>query len=379
LHNTIAGACPKLRAWPSSAAVFLRDGDPLPAGATLRQPDLAATLRTVADGGAQVAYTGELARRITGFYQSHGGSLSMADLADYRPRWAAPTVGTFRGHRVVGAPAPLGDLTFVQGLHLLDRLPRARSSVDPDYVHASLETAKLMRRDRTRYLGESESPATAFDWLVEPEHIAGMLSEVGPHANTTLVDTAGPSHTITLVVVDGGGNAVHLMQTIGAPFGTGAVVADTGIVTNSSLYFAHVDPARPNSVAGGRRLEQNPCTAMLFDADGVIRVIVGSPGGKTRVEIVRQMLANVVDFGMDIQQAVDHPRFLSHPDGRTALLEPGFASLAPHLAAELSARGHAVEFCADGFGTGQGVARDPNTGLLAGGADHRMESVALAF
>jgi gamma-glutamyltranspeptidase/glutathione hydrolase len=379
LHNTMIGAVDKLRAWPSTANVYLRHEQPYEVGATLRQHDLASTLRLLAAHGPQVAYTGVLAERMTAFYRANGGTLSMDDLADYRPRWAPALVGRFRGRRVVGAPAPLGDVAFLQGLHLLDRLPVRCGPSDPDYVHGSLESAKLVRRDRNDHLGESDLPAAAYDWLLGRARIDELLAQIGPRANTGLVDTAGPPHTITLVVVDGAGNAVHLMQTVGAPFGAGAVVQGTGIVTNSSLYFAHVDPARPNAVRGGRRLEQNPCVGMVLDEGGAVQVVVGSPGGKTRVETVRQMLANVLDFGMDIQQAVDSPRFLSDPDGRTALLEPALAAAAPGLAADLESRGHRVTVSDTFFGSGQGVVRDPSTGLLTGGADHRMESVALAF
>ncbi|WP_162274746.1 gamma-glutamyltransferase family protein [Mycolicibacterium vaccae] len=378
LHNNMNEAARKMRLWPASAQTYLRDGYALPVGAILRQPDLAATLRTLATVGPDAAYTGDLARTMTSFYQEHGGTLTMADLADYRPRWAAPLIGHFRGHRVVCAPAPLGDVAFIQGLHLMDRLPPFAGPTDPDYVHFSLESAKLVRRDRARHLGESPLPPESFDWLTGSGRIGELLAQIGPQAATTLVDTAGPSHTITLVVVDGNGDAVHLMQTIGAPFGSGAVVDGTGIVTNSSLYFAHVDPTLPNSVCGGRRLEQNPCVAMVFDPDGTIRVIVGSPGGKTRVETVRQMLVNVLDFGMNIQQAVDSPRFLSDPDGRTALLEPALARRAPELAQHLAARGHHTVVSDTFFGSGQGVTRAPS-GLLHGGADHRMESAAMAF
>lgn len=376
LHHTMSGAADKLREWPSSASVYLRNGQPYPVGSVLRQPDLAATLRMLAQEGPETVYTGQLARRMTSFYQAHRGTLSMDDLADYRPRWAPALVGRFRGHRVACAPAPLGDTAFVQGLHILDRLPIHAGPTDPDYVHVSLESAKLVRRDRTAHLGEA---APSSDWMIQRPRIDELVEQIGPQANTALVDTVGPSHTITLAVVDGDGNAVHLMQTVGAPFGTGAVVPGTGIVTNSSLYFAHVDPARPNSVAGGRRLEQNPCVGMVFDDAGALRVIVGSPGGKTRVETVRQMLANVLDFGMDIQQAVDSPRFLSDPDGCTALLEPALVRQAPELVDELEARGHRVVSSDGFFGSGQGIAHDPVTGLLHGGADHRMESVALAF
>jgi gamma-glutamyltranspeptidase/glutathione hydrolase len=168
------------------------------------------------------------------------------------------------------------------------------------------------------------------------------------------------------------------MQTIGYPFGTGAMDEETGIIPNSSLYFADADPELPNGVGPGKRLEQNPAVMMAFK-EGRLAFIVGSPGGKTRVETVRQMLVNVVDFGMNIQQAVDAPRFLSAPDGMTAELEEGVARHAPNLASQLEARGHRVAIVPRRFGTGQAVMIDAATGTRMGGADWRQESIALAY
>lgn len=375
LNATMAQAEAKLAAWPSSRALFLRDGAAHPVGATLRQPDIAATLRTLAVDGAAALYEGELGRRVAQFYQHNRGTLTSDDLATYQPRWSAPLRGTFRGHTVLCAPAPLGDLAFVQGLHILDALSPFVGPTDPDYVHTSLESAKLVRRDRDRYLGESPDAATGFDWLVAPPYVGDLVARIGPGADRDAPSAPSPSHTITLVTADRDGNAVHLMQTVGAPFGTGAVVDGTGIVTNSSMYFAHVDPTLPNGVVGGRRLEQNPVVAMVLDPAGSLRLVVGSPGGKTRVETVRQMIVNVLDYGMDVQSAVDFPRFLS--EGPTALLESELVDQAPQLAAELAARGHQVSVTDDAMGTGQGV--EWVAGELVGGADRRMESVALAW
>ena len=159
----------------------------------------------------------------------------------------------------------------------------------------------------------------------------------------------------------------------------GAVADETGIIPNTSLYFADADPALPNGVAPGKRLEQNPAVMMAFDDNGRLAFITGTPGGKTRVETVRQMVVNIVDFGMDIQQAVDAPRFLSAPDGITAEIEESLALRAPYLIAELKRRGHRVDITSRRFGTGQAVMIDAATGTRMGGADWRQESIALAY
>lgn len=379
LSQTIAEAAPRLHRWDDSMALLMPGGRPLQQDARFAQPHLAATLQQIASDGIGAFYDGPIGRRLTRFYRDNGGTLSDRDLADYRPRWHAALSGRFRGYTIKAAPAPLGDLSFLQGLALLDQFPAFGGITDPDYVHVSLESAKLVRADRDRWLGDQADAHDIAERLLDPAYIRAQAATIGPMAAPSKASPPGPPHTITLTVVDVDGNAVHLMQTIGIAFGTGALVGDTGIFANGSMYFAHADPHMPNGIAPGRRLEQNPAIMMAFDADDRLALICGSPGGKTRVETVRQMLVNVVDFGMDIQQAVDAPRFLASPDGRTAELEVSFERLAPSLAASLRSRGHHVEFTTRRFGTGQAIMIDPATGTRMAGADWREESVALAY
>ena len=378
LHETIAEAAPRLAPWAASARLFLKDGRALPAGAMLRQPALAATLGRIASDGLGAFYDGPIGRGLVRFHAANGGALSARDLADYRPSWREPLTGTYRGVAVKAGPAPFGDLSFLQGLGILERFSRYGGPFDPDYVHASLESAKLVRADRRAYLGDTGAGPDAFAHLLSPAYLDAQAARIGATAHRGNPEPPGPPHTITLAVIDKAGNAVHLMQTIGYPFGTGAMDDETGIIPNSSLYFADADPKLPNGVGPGKRLEQNPAVMMAFN-EGRLAFIVGSPGGKTRVETVRQMLVNIVDFGMNIQRAVDAPRFLSAPDGITAELEEGMARFAPDLAGQLEARGHRVAIVPRRFGTGQAVMIDAATGMRMGGADWRQESIALAY
>lgn len=379
LHESIVETMPRMRRWPGSQGIFLRNGAAYRPGEVLVQADLAATLERIATSGIGVFYDGPVGRRLVRFYQENGGTLSEADLASYHPRWHAPLVGSFRGHTIKAAPAPLGDLSFLQGLALHERCPRFAGPFDADYVHASLESAKLVREDRARYLGDTGASPESFEHLLGPGYLDARASLIGPAARQPAPQSPGPPHTITLAVVDGAGNAVHLMQTVGLLFGTGAVADGTGIVTNGSLYFADADPCAPNGIVPGRRVEQNPVVMMVFDPSGRLFLVAGSPGGKTRVETVRQMLVNIVDFGMNVQQAVDAPRFLSAPDNRTAELEQELDRMAPALKHELERRGHRVVVAPRRFGTGQAIMVDPATGTRMGGADWRAESVALAY
>jgi len=133
------------------------------------------------------------------------------------------------------------------------------------------------------------------------------------------------------------------------------------------------------NAARAERFEQNPCLAMVFDGDGRLRLVAGSPGGKARVETVRQLLVNVLDFGLNVQRAVDTGRFLVSPDGASVDFEARYGDVDPGLRHALEARGHVVLVKEEAFGSGQAIAIDPATGALMAGADWRRESVALAY
>lgn len=311
---------------------------------------------------------GETAHRLVRFVTEAGGCLRTADLPAHPPQWARALAGRFRDLEIRAAPGPCGDVALLEGLHLLDEYPAFGGPLDPDYVHVSIETAKLVAADRARFLGAAERPDPTT--LLAPAYITGLRRRVGARAATGAFAGRGPEDTITMAVVDDGGNAVHLMQTVGNLFGIGAVAAGTGLFLNSSLYFAYTAEVRP-----GAPVEQNPCTMMSFAADGSLRFVIGTPGGKTRVETVRQMLVNVVDFGMDLQAAVDEGRFLAGHDGAIEI-EADLGPLPPALEAELLGRGHRIRAVGDRFGTGQTVAIDPGTGERLAAADWRIEAAA---
>jgi gamma-glutamyltranspeptidase/glutathione hydrolase len=168
---------------------------------------------------------------------------------------------------------------------------------------------------------------------------------------------------------------------VGSVFGTAAVVPGTGVLLNSSATLSY--PGGPggsgaNRMTPGGKVEQNPCLAFVLDPEGRLRLVIGTPGGKTRVETVRQMIVNVLDYGMTLQQAVDAPRFLCSAAGGEVQFESRYGEVPAALRADLEARGHRVVTVAEPFGTGQAVGVDVRTGARLAAADWRLESVALA-
>ena len=378
LRANMAINAARLRRWPQSAAIYLANGEPPPVGTRLVQADLGATLERVAANGPAEMVEGRTAVAILELYQENGGALRSADLQQTRPVWYPPLVTRFRGRAVHAAPSPFGDVAFACGLQLLDDFGAFDGPLDPAYVHASIESAKLVSVDRELFLGAGADEVTIAR-LLSSEYTQRQRARITEHAGASR--PSGPPHgdTITLATVDEWGNAVHLMQTVGTFFGTGAVAPGTGVLMNSSLYFSYANPAGANRIVPGQPIEQNPCLAMVFDDDGRLRLVAGSPGGKARVETVRQLIVNVVDFGMNVQQAVDAGRFLASADGASVDFEARYGEVDAGLRQALEARGHVVLLKNEAFGSGQAVAIDPVSDARMAGADWRREAVALAY
>ena len=332
LATNMALSAARLRRWPESARIFLRGGEPFKVGERLVQSDLGTTLQRIARNGSAEMVTGDSGRAIVELHRSGGGALGGGDLDENRPTWHPALTAGYRDLVVHAAPAPLGDVSFLSGIQLLDAFPPFSGPLDPDYVHTSIESAKLVASDRARFLGDGVDAAIV-ERLLGARHLDELRSRISPQARAGRTSGRVAEDTITLATVDERGNAVHLMQTVGTLFGTGAVAAGTGVLLNSSLYFAFARGAEANRIVPGGHLEQNPCIAVVLDAAGRLRLVAGSPGGRTRVETVRQLLANVVDFGMNVQQAVDAGRFLNSPDGTSVDFEARYGRRV-HLTSE---------------------------------------------
>ncbi|MDA2933082.1 gamma-glutamyltransferase [Acidobacteria bacterium AH-259-D05] len=383
LHKTMVTQRHRLRQWKASERIFLQKGLPYQPGEILRQQDLSATFRQIAQGGSKEFYRDQVAHQLVDFFQRRDGTLSAADLADYKPTWLEPIKGAYRGYTVYGAPPPASDAVFFEALNILSLFSRENwQPGSVDYVHAGLEASKLGRSDRLHYFGDPD--------FVSPVPIQRLLSLEYARQQKRRIQTEqafpgdplpeiSDSHTIQLCVIDRWGNAVNLLQTVGMSFGNAAVADQTGIVLNSMLYFSPLDSKNPNAIAPRRRIEMNPLTIMVFDEDEKLFLMLGSPGGKTIIQTVRQMLINVIDFGMNLQQAIDAPRFLIRPDGITAAIEIPLLEINPDLKKELEGLGHRVVLVPPSLGSGQGILVDPISGTRMGGSDFRTESYSLAY
>ncbi len=368
--------------FPTTRAVFFPGGRALRVGELFRQPDLARTLREVAEHGAAVFYTGDMARRIGTFFEQHGGLMRYEDLAGYQPEWVEPLSINYRGYQVYTTPPNSSGVALLLQLNILQGYELTKLGHNtPDYLNLIAEVQRVGIADRNRYVADPEAIAVPVSRLLSEEYAASRralirLGAVMPGVPDPRLADEKParSNTTHLTVVDGEGNMVSLTQTLGAWFGSGVVVADTGVVFSNQMRHLHTIADSPSQLGPGRRPRSNQSPVIVLK-DGEPVLAIGTPGTEGIWQRLVQVLVNIIDFKMDVQQAVTAPRLLHGGPTRVVLNPPPQVKMedriSPATAAELRARGYRVDLMPDDEGSVNGVMRDPATGLLYGGADPR--------
>jgi gamma-glutamyltranspeptidase / glutathione hydrolase len=385
LARSLNGVLKSMAPYPASVAQFSRNGAPYEAGDLLRLPDLARTLQRIAEQGPAGFYAGETADLIEKDMAAHGGLITKADLAAYHPRKRTPVVGTYRGYQVISMP-PIssGGIGLLEQLNILEGYDlKALGFRSAAATHVMIEAMRRSFADRARYLGDPDFVKDLpVERLVSKEYAAALRKTIAPaHASkSTPASFEWPvesDETTHLSVVDRERNAVSLTYTLEAGYGSKIVVAGAGVLLNNEMGDFNAGPGlttaegligtEPNLAAPGKRMLSSMTPAILA-VDGRLFMVTGSPGGRTIINTVVQTVTNVVDYGMNAQEAVDAPR-LHHqwlPD-RTDYERFG---LSPDTVKLLEGMGHALR-----AGGAQGVAEvilvDPRDGTLQGGCDRR--------
>lgn len=379
LANNLAGGREKLAAFPSSAAVFLPGGEPLPQGAVLRQPDLAQTLQMIADGGFRAFYEGETAQRIAEFWQANGGAIRYEDLASYRAQVLAPIRTDYRGYTVYEQPPVSQGHILLQSLNLVEAFDLAQMGhLSAEALHVCLEANKLSHADKDRY---TTDPA----WVPFPE---GLLSKQYAAERARLIqmeavlsfpppygEPPGSQDTTYMCCVDGQGNAASYIQSIFHGWGCGIVAEGTGVILNNRGCGFSLDPTHVNYLQPGKKTVHTLNTYMVFRAGRPI-IVGGTPGGDIQVQTNLQVLTNLLDFGRDPQQAVEDPRWWRGEGGSV-----GLEVRAPDSAFNgLRQRGHEVASI-DPYGQGgrAQVITTGEDGVLTAGSDPRCDGCALTY
>ena len=387
---SLAGVLPRMARYPAAVAAFSNEGEPYAAGERFRQPDLAGTLERIAAAGPDGFYRGRTAALLAREMADHGGLITEADLAAYEPRVREPVRGTYRGYEIVSMPPPSsGGITLVQMLNVLEGYDlQAAGYGSALNVHRIAEAMRRGFADRARHLGDPDfNPGMPVLRLTSKEYAAGLRATIdAERASRSAPDTfewpATGNETTHLSVVDADRNAVALTTTLEQSYGSKIVVPGAGFLLNNEMGDFNAAPGlttaagligtQPNLAEPGKRMLSS-MTPTIVARDGRLFMVTGSPGGRTIINTVLHTILNVVDFGMNVQEAVDAPRF--HHQWLPDELRYERRGLSPDTVALLEARGHVLA-ARTSQGAAHAIVLDAEADVLEGAADPRRADAA---
>jgi gamma-glutamyltranspeptidase/glutathione hydrolase len=348
------------------------DGRPKAVGTRLVNRDYAATLRILAAQGAEAFYRGPIAADIVRAVRSHPkpGDLTEEDLASYRAIEREPLCGPYRLMRVCSmGPPSSGGVAVLQILGLLERTAFERAPPQSERaVHLFAEAGRLAYADRARYLGDPDFVAVPVSRLLKKEYLDKRAKQVGEKSRGVAPpgDTEAPG-TSHFSIVDAEGNVVSMTTTIEAPFGSRVMVR--GFLLNNELTDFDFTPGGQNQIAPRKRPRSSMAPTIVFEPEGAVHLVLGSPGGSSIINYVAKALVGMLDWRLDVQAAIELPNFGS----RNGPTEIELGSPYERLAVPLRARGHEVVLREMTSGL-HGIERI--SGGWRGGADPRREGIA---
>lgn len=377
-----AEAQPKLAKFATTAAIYLKGGQPPTEGSLLRQPEYAATLRRLAKGGAAEFYRGELGERI-GRHQDRHGLFSAEELAAHETEVYTPLSVRYRGYEVHGLRPPSQGMIHLEEMAILNQFDLSTLSA-ADAQHVMIEAKKIAFADRNRYGGDPAQVRVPLEGLLSEAYARRRAAEI-QFDRTLPVEAAGDpdAHTTYLCVVDRDGNSVSLIHSLSNLFGTGEVVEGTGLFLNNRAGRGfRLEEGHPNCIAPGKRT-MHTLNCYMVTKDGAPYLVGGTPGGDGQPQWNMQTLAYVLDYGMNVQQAAEAPRWTHEPSTDPVRLDAQpFVAMesrfAPQVIESLRAKGHPVQLIGPWASGGcvQLIQVDRERGVLAGGSDPRGDGNA---
>ena len=387
MEKTVADWIPeveKLRRTPASASTYLVNGEAPKPGDIFVQKNLARTLRTLAKGGRDAYYRGEIGRAIVDYCQKNGGYLTMEDLAEHKSTWVEPISTTYRGHTLYEFPPNNQGLTALLLLNILEGVDLASMRNDPArYYHTLIEATKIAFADRNRYIADPAFAKVPVQELLSRDYAAKRRALINPDKAIdppAYGEVKMGSDTTYFTVVDKDRNAVSFINSLFNSFGSGVVAGETGIMLHNRGSGFVLQADHPNRLAPGKRPFHTLIPAMVFK-DGRLLMTYGVMGGDIQAQGHAQVLINLIDRGLNLQQAIDAPR-VRYVSGRGVMMED---TLPASVIAALVARGHERVLPPTGImhralmGGGQAIMIDPRTNALLGASDIRKDGLAIGY
>ncbi len=389
LRLAIKEANQKLSIDPPAAGIFLRPGRALLQGELLLQTDLAKTLEQIARD-PRAFYEGSIARTIAEHSRELGGQLGADDLADYRSAWMPTICTSYRGYLVHEQPPVSQGHVLLQELNIVGGFDLARLRHNTaDSIHIMVEAKKLAFADRLRYLSDPDFVKIPMEMLLSEEHAAEQREQITTSKTITTkepreqADRSG-GETTYFSIVDKHGNAVSFIQSIMSSFGSGVVVDGTGIVLNNRLSAFSLQSNHPNRLEPGKRTAHTLNSYMVMN-DGNLFMVGGTPGLDDQIQVNLQVISNVIDHHMNVQEAIEAPRWSSKPGTSPGTENDSYElwlenRIPLNVRDELVGRGHLVKMSSGwSFGGVQAILIDCENRVLMGGADPRRDGYAIGW
>ncbi len=392
--------------WSSSAETYLLGGKAPQAGTVLRQSNLAQTYKLLAKEGRESFYKGDLARTITEYVQQCGGVLSKEDMARHTSNWVEPISTNYRGYEVYEFPPNTQGIAALEMLNILEGYDIAQLGYQtPEYLHILLEAKKLAFADRDRYVSDPDFVDVPVERLLSKAYAEQQreridLKKAAMQGGTGLEKDGD---TMYLCTADKTGNVVSLIQSLYNGFGSGVVGGTTGVMLHNRGSYFSLDPRHVNYLQPGKRTMHTLTPAMVL-RNNTPHMAIGTMGGDAQPQVHVQLLTAILDFGLNVQQAISAPRWrsgrfqieqagkeieLGGQSGVDEYLEPGIREhvvleegFPAHTFEQLTALGHSITQNTSwdhGMGHAQAIRIHPHTHVFEGAADPRCDGLALGW
>lgn len=352
--QSIAEDSARLELFPASQAIFLPEGHPPPPGSIFQQPDLAATLTAVRDGGAAGFYRGRVADLIVAEMERGGGLISHQDLENYRALWRDPVEIVYRDYIIYSMPpASSGGVTMGEILNIMEAFGPPPPFGTAALIHREAEAMRRAFTDRNTYLGDPAFVRNPVDRLLSKQYAAGLRKEIGEQASVTPKFDPGAragASTTHYSVIDAEGNAVSCTTTLNNSYGSAVTVTGAGFLLNDEMDDFATLPGEPNmyglvqgeanAIAPGKRMLSAMTPAIILDPHRQLYLVVGTPGGPRIITMVYHVISNVIDHGMSLAEAVVAPRM--HHQALPDSIQVEHDGFLPETLDSLRARGHGI-------------------------------------
>jgi gamma-glutamyltranspeptidase/glutathione hydrolase len=371
-----------LRTNTNAIATYLPDGHAPRLGEVFRNPDVAHSLELVAAGGRDAFYKGEIARQILATSQRLGGVMAPADLADFSAEWVEPISTDYHGWTVYEIPPNGQGIAALEMLNIMEKFPLAQyGQGSTDAFHVMIEARNLAYADLYRFVGDQRFSKVPVQGMLSKDYAAQRAKLIDlAKANCDVPPGAPPfpphGDTTYMTVVDRDGNMVSLIQSNASDFGSDVVADHTGFALQNRGSAFTLDSASPNALAPRKRPFHTIIPAFMTHGD--VRIAFGIMSGANQPQAQAQFVSDVVDFGMNIQAAMEAPRFTKYSDGGCDLVIE--SRVPPDVRAALEKRGHKLQVVGDFsqlMGGGQAVRRDFSSGVNFGASDPRKDGEAI--